>query len=938
MYDFKKTEADVLKFWKEKRIYEKSREKNKKGKKFYMMDGPPYANGNIHMGHALNKTLKDIAMRSRRMQGFNVFDRAGYDTHGLPIEYQVEKEIGSKTKKDIEKFGVKRFIERCKEFATQFIGLMNSQFEDLGVWMDFKNPYLTLTPEYIETIWETFKVAEEKGLLYLGKYPVHVCPRCETAVAYNEIEYAKQDDASVFVKFPLKEKRSTFLIIWTTTAWTLPGNTGVMANPNFAYAEIELSNGERWIMAKELVPKLMGLFNLKYAVKNEYKGKEMEGWEYENPLYKHLNLKTKNAYKVVLSGRYVNLEEGTGLVHCAPGHGKEDYEVGKEYGLDMPSPVDISGNLTGEAGRYAGKKARIVDEDIIKDLEKDAFIAHRLRYSHDYPLCWRCKSPLLMISQPQWFLKISEIQKKILKENEETNWVPSWMKLRMKAWLEGISDWPISRKRYWGAPLPIWLCEKCDERKVVGSIKELEKLSGKKVRDVHKPEIDGITLKCKCNGKMKRVEEVLDVWFDSGVSSWAALRNYGNKDNFEKFWPADLNIEGKDQVRGWWNSQFILSQIRLGKKPFENILVHGMILDLGKKKMSKSLGNIVSPQGIIDRYGRDYMRYYFARVSKGEDIAFDENEFLNVREFFRVLVNINNFISQLEPKKSRLEIEDKWILSRFNSFKKKVADYYGSCKFPEVMQELENFLIFDLSRTYIQAIRERADETYEILDEMRNDLLKLISPVCPFITESIWQDLRNKKIVKEESIHLSQWPKYDEKKIDKKLESLFEAALKVIEKGLAERDRLKIGLKWPLAKAVVETDKKLGKELQDIIARQLNVKKIELKETKKSELKVEFDTKLTAELEAEGYAREISRAVQAERKKAGLVKTDVIELLIVADNALLSMLKPQEKFIKERTNARALEITADAGSKKKYSNEKEFDVKDKRIRVLFSKV
>ena len=548
---YNKEERSILEFWEKNKVYDQLKQKNRKGKKFYFMDGPPYATGHIHMGTALNKILKDIVMRQKRLQGFNVFDRPGYDTHGVPIEFQIEKEIGSKSKKDIEKYGVKKFIEKCREFATKYIEVMNSEFQDLGVWMDWSKPYLTLNDEYIEAIWWTFKKADEKGLLYLGKYPVHICPRCETAVAYNEIIYSKQDDTSVYVKFPLKKDKKKFLIIWTTTPWTLPGNTGVMAHPEFDYAEIDLSNGETWIMAEKLAQKIMANIGTGYKLRKVFKGKELEGEEYINPLSKNLNVKTKNAYKVVLSSRYVNLDDGTGLVHCAPGHGKEDYEVGKEYNLDILSPVDISGTLTEEAGKYAGKKARIVNAEIIKDLEDSNHLIYKHVYSHDYPLCWRCKSPLLMVSLPQWFFKIEKIHSKLLKFNEEINWVPSWMKLRMKAWLEGLGDWPISRKRYWGTPLPIWICKKCKQQKVVGSIDELRKLSGQKKITVHKPEIDEITIKCKCGGQMNRVEEVLDVWFDSGVSSWAALGYPQYKDDFKKFWPADINIEGKDQVRGW---------------------------------------------------------------------------------------------------------------------------------------------------------------------------------------------------------------------------------------------------------------------------------------------------------------------------------------------------------------------------------------------------
>ena len=929
----KEYEEKILRFWTRKRIYEKSRKKNAKGKAFYFMDGPPYATGHIHMGTALNKILKDIAMRSQRLQGKNIFDRAGYDTHGVPIEYQIEKELGFKSKKDIEKFGVKKFIGKCKEFATKYIDLMNSEFENLGVWMDFENAYLTLNPEYIEAIWDTFKSAEKKNLLYLGKYPVHVCPRCETAVSYNEIEYARLEDNSIYVKFKLRDK-DAYLLVWTTTPWTLPGNTGVMVNPDYDYAEVELDSGEKWIIAKDLIGRIMSKFGSKYKIKKVFKGREMEGWKYYNPLIEHLKLninKEKN-YKIVLSKRYVNLEEGTGLVHSAPGHGKEDYEVGKEYGLDMPSPVSINGLLTEEAGRYSGKKARIVDSEIIADLDKEKMLVRIEPYSHDYPLCWRCKEPLLMLALPQWFFKISGIQKKLLKENEETIWIPEWMRLRMKAWLEGLSDWPVSRERYWGTPLPIWICEKCKEKIVVGSIKELEKLSKKRIKEIHKPEIDSIFLKCKCGGEMKRVKEVLDVWFDSGVSSWAALGFPKEEKLFKKFWPADLNIEGKDQIRGWWNSQLILSEIKFGKKPFKNISVHGMILDLGKRKMSKSLGNIISPQEIIGKFGRDYMRYYFAKTSRGEDFAFNEKEFLGIQDFFRVLTNVDNFANQLKKTKGKSRIEDKWIESRLNSLIKNVTDNYNKFRFPNVVLALENFLIFDLSKSYIQVIRERQNEVYDLMSGIRIDLLKILAPICPFITEKIWQELKARKIVKEESVHLCSFPKYEENKINKKLEEDFEVIRKLIEVGLAERDKVKIGLKWPLSKARISCKEKFGKELQEIIARQLNVKKVEIKAGK--EIKIELDTKMTPELEAEGYAREITRKIQDERKKAGLIKDDLIELVVVIDGELLKMLKSQEKFLKERVNAKKILITIE---RKRFKYSTEFEIKGKRVFVTFEK-
>ncbi len=932
MYDPQKIEEEILKFWKDKKIYGKSKEKNSNGKKFYLMDGPPYATGHIHIGTALNKILKDIAMRSKRLQGNDVFDRAGYDTHGLPIEYQIEKQIGTKTKEDIKEYGIKKFIKKCKEYATKHLDDMNSEFKNLGVWMDFENAYLTLKPGYIETIWDTFKKAEEKNLLYLGKYPVHVCPRCETAVAYNEIEYNKIEDTSVFVKFPLKEKEA-YLIIWTTTPWTLPGNTGVMVHPDYTYQEIDVGK-ERWVIAKKIASEFMKELGKKYKVKNEFKGKNMKGWKYKNPLDENLNLKINKSknYKVVLSGRYVNLDEGTGLVHTAPGHGKEDFEVGKKAGLEMPSPVGIDGKMSEEAGKYKGKKARKVNEEIIKDLEKKDMLVYKHKYSHDYPFCWRCNSALLMLARPQWFLKISKIQKKLLKENEKTNWIPDWMKSRMKAWLEGIGDWPISRKRYWGTPLPIWVCE-CGKRKVVGSVKELEKLSKQKVKDIHKPEIDKINIKCECGKNMKRVEEVLDVWFDSGVSSWAALNYSRDKEKFRKYWPADLNAEGKDQVRGWWNSQLILSEIKFGKKPFETILEHGMVLDLEKRKMSKSKGNVTSPKQIINNYGRDKMRYYFAKTSKGEDFAFNEQEFKDIKNVFRVLVNVNKYISQMEKKKGEKKIEDRWILSRLNSTIKKVTENYNSYNFPRVIDSLERLLVNDVSKNYIQMTRERSEETCEVLKKIRKVLLKLAAPIIPFITEKIWQDLKDEKIVKEESIHLTKWPKADKKKIDKKLEKEMDKTLDIIEAGLRERDKVDKGLKWPLKKATV--NKKVSKEFKEIIKRQLNVKKVKLEESR-GKVKVKLETKLTKELEAEGYARVLSRKIQSKRKKAGLNKKDKINLEIVLGKELLKKLKSREEFIKNRVNAKRILLTSK--SRENFKNSYGFRYKNKKGEINFEKV
>ncbi len=919
-------EKNILAFWEKEKIYEKAKRKNAKGKKFYFMDGPPYATGHIHMGTALNKILKDIALRSRRMQGYDVLDRPGYDTHGVPIELQVEKEIGIKNKSDIERYGVARFVAQCRAYATKYIDVMNNEFKNLGVWMDWEHPYLTLEDSYIESIWSAFKEADKKGLLYLGKYPVHVCPRCESAVAFNEIEYGKQRDLSIFVKFPLKKRKNAFLIIWTTTPWTLPANTAVMAHPNVVYQEVETNKGEHWIIAKDLVRNFFDSIGRKYTVKDEFVGKKMKEWEYENPLSRYLKLNVKNGYRVVLSHRYVTTENGTGLVHCAPGHGKEDYEVGKEYGLDMPSLVASNGVLTGEAGKYAGRLAREVDKQITDDLRNDGFLAHQMMYDHDYPLCWRDKTPLLMIAQPQWFLRISKIQKKLLAENEKVHWIPGYMKLRMKAWLEGVGDWPVSRQRYWGTPLPIWYDHASGEKIVVGSIDELKKLSGRKSIGMHKPEIDNITISTKTGRVLHRVPEVLDVWFDSGVSSWASLGYPKDTKKFKRYWPADLNIEGTDQFRGWWNSQIILSEILFDQRPFESILVHGLMLGLGKRKMSKSLGNTVMPSQVIERYGRDYLRYYFAKLSRGDDFLFDEAEFKEIQKVMTIFLNVHAFISGLEKKRTRiLTLEDRWILSRYFSFVQEATTSYNSYRFPEVVQLFERFLVHDLSRTYIQMIRERSD-VRGVLEDIFVGLVRILAPICPFLCESLWPELGQDK----QSVHLSELPSVDRKKIAPKLEESFHILLKILEMGMAKRDEAKVGLRWPLSLARVTSNVTLDKEFYAIIRRQLNVKNADFK--RGTEISVELDHTPTPELISEGYSREIARYIQSERKKAGLQKGDLIDVQLFIDDGLRSMLNSHLPSLHERTNARTI-VFVDIHRAK---NINFFTVRDKKIGVKLS--
>ena len=924
-YNFKK-EEEIKEFWKKYRIALKVREQSaKRQKKYYFMDGPPYATGHIHLGTALNKILKDVAMRYKRMKGFHVFDRPGYDTHGVPIENKVEEKLGFKSKKDIEAYGVGKFIDHCRKYATEFIDVMNNEFNDLGVWMDWQNPYLTLSDEYIESIWWTFKKADEKGLLYLGSYPIHACPHCETAVAFNEIEYTKQTDNSVFIKFKVKGSSNKYLVVWTTTPWTLPGNTGVMVHPKFEYAEVELSNGEIWIIAKELVQGLMDSIEAGFTIKRVFPGKELEGMQYENPLAKNLKLpKLENAYRVIMSERYVNLDAGSGLVHTAPGHGKEDFDAGSKAGLPALSPVKLDGLMTEEAGKYAGKRARVVDKEIIEDLREDGALIYQHPYTHDYPLCWRCKTPLLMISVPQWFFKISSIREKLLQENEKVYWVPHWAKDRMRNWLEQLGDWPISRQRYWGAPLPIWVCSSCSNRKVVGSIDELKQISGAKKVSMHKPEIDDIKWGCKKCGKgeMRRVPEVLDVWFDSGVSSWAALGGANSK-LFKEFWPADLNLEGTDQFRGWWNSELITSIICFDEKPFKNILVHGIVTDINKRKMSKSEGNDVKPSEVIAKYNRDFLRYYLIKNSDGNEIAFNWNDFAEISKFFNVFINTYNFMSLYlskyagkKPDLKELQTEDLWILSRLNSLSVECEKNYEKLTFYKIPMLIEEFVMDDLSRTYIKLIRGRVGGNTEqavatTLNEVMLSLLKLLSPVMPHASEYIYQDMRDTKM--QESIHLLDFPELQQKLIDKELEKQMDVAKTIIQTSLSLREEQKLRLRWPLKEIVVKT--KTGKELKKvlhIIASAANVKKaIEAAAAPSGKyaekglndsISIYLNIETDEALEEEWELMELRRRIQGQRKKAELRPQQKVELRISCSD--LSFIKKYSKQIEEDTNTK----------------------------------
>ncbi len=886
----KEREEEIARFWKKNNIYQKAKKRN--GKKFYFLDGPPYATGSIHLGTAWNKILKDVYIRFFRMYGFNVWDQPGYDTHGLPIENKVQEELKIKSKQDIERLGIEKFVSACRNYATRFIDVMNKQFADLGVWMDWANPYLTLTNDYIEGAWHTFKLAYDKGLLFNDNYSVHVCPHCETAVAYNEIEYEKVTDPSIYVKFPVAAGDAS-LVIWTTTPWTIPSNTGIMARPDADYVKVKTSDGVL-IVAKDLMEALMSKFNItNYKVVEDLRGKQLEGLRYTHPLRDIFPFikDIKNAHRVVLSEQFVSLDEGTGLVHTAPGHGEEDYRVGKQNNLPVVNPLDMTGKFT--SGKYAGVRARDANAMIIEDLRSKGALLAEEKITHDYPLCWRCSTHLLQMAVPQWFFRVTALREKLIKENKKVHWQPDWAQKRFENWLLSLGDWPISRQRYWGIPLPIWVCD-CGETKVVGSVKELPQ----KIKDLHRPHIDKIKLKCRCNRNMKRIPDVLDVWFDSGVASWAPLGYPKRRALFRKMWPSDFQTEGPDQIRGWWNSQLITSIITFDRAPFKNILFHGFVLDAHGIKMSKSKGNVVTPEEVAEKYGSDVLRYYLITGVPWNDFYFKLAEVGEISKLFTVIENTFNFVKTYvskTEKPKKLNIEDEWILSKLHSLIEDCTANFKTYNAHKAALEIHNFLVNDFSRWYIKLVRDRVWPGYDgadkkaamyTLHEVSRNVLSLFAPICPFFTEYAHIMLRNLG-EKEESVHLKKWPEANKKLVNKNLENDMHLCRAIVEAANSLRHENKIKSRWPLARLSIEgrNIEHVIQNLGGIIKYMCNVKSISAGKIKGAEKKTDkfaiyLDTFLTDELKEEALLREVIRKVQDMRKKAGMVVSDRITLSI----------------------------------------------------------
>lgn len=947
MYDHKKIETEMLEFLEKHNVYGKAKEKNAKGDPYYFCDGPPYATGAIHPGTAWNKSLKDAICRYWRMRGFNVRAQPGFDTHGLPIEVKVEQELGIKKKKEIEERGIGKFVDKCKSFADKYIEVMTGQFKSMGIWMDWDSPYITYHDDYIESSWKTIQMAHEKGLMHEGVYVLPYCYRCETTMANYELEYGEETDPSAYVKFKLKEKDDEYLIIWTTTPWTLVANMAVMANPKFTYVKAKI-DGETWIVAKERLDHVLSHVEKSATVLDEFSGKKLEGMQYDHP-FQDLIRKEANR-KVVLSDEHVSLEDGTGLVHCAPGHGQEDFLVGKKAKLEVFSPVDGAGNYTEDAGEYAGKNVRAANRDILAMLKEKGMLLHEERIRHRYPHCWRCKTPLIYRATDQWFITISKLKEKMLSEIEGVEWHPDFAKERFREFVTQAPDWCISRQRYWGIPLPIWKCGKCADVKVIGSKAELPE-KGKGVKELHRPYMDEIEFACKCGSKMSRVKDVLDVWFDSGNAVWASMDEKEKKKHGER---AELILEGQDQIRGWFYSLLGSGLLRYDKIPYKRLMMHGFFVDEKGEKMSKSVGNFVPIEEILAKYGADSFRLWGTSSTVWEELKFNWNDLKEAHSDLDILFNMHVFLDRFYPKqkigKAELNVEDKWLISRLNSTLKEFHKAFESYEPNAGVRAMRRFLVEDLSRFYMKIAKDRISKgenaegaQYAIYTAVLASL-KMFAIVSPFISEYVYQKFFRKH-ENAESIALLELDGFMEGEINTALEKRMSIACGIISHALEARQRTGIKLRWPIREVFVKAPsdeiKNTVDELSGIIKRLLNAKEViavdrDLEGEYESEEfengKVFVSKKLDEELYEEGVYNEVKRRVQQLRKELALVEKDHISLVLDAEKEIEAIVKKYEEALAKETNAKSVSY-----STLRDEDSKVFDIDGRRVKVKAAK-
>lgn len=846
---FVEREREVEKFWRDNHIFEKSIEDRKDAPTYMFYDGPPTANGKPHIGHALTRVIKDMIPRYRTMKGYKVPRKAGWDTHGLPVEIEVEKELGINGKEQIEKYGVAPFIEKCKESVWKYKSMWEQFSNVIGFWADMDDPYVTYHNSYIESEWWALKQIWDKGLLYKGFKVVPYCPRCGTPLSSHEVAQGYKDikERSAIVRFKKKDE-DVYFLAWTTTPWTLPSNVALCVNPDEEYSKVKQGD-YTYILASALVETVL---KDDYTVLETYKGKDLEGIEYE-PLWGGLNVKGKAWY--VVCDSYVTLTDGTGIVHIAPAFGEDDSRIGRNYNLPFVQLVDAQGNLTKET-KWEGVFVKDADKLVLKDLEENGKLFDAPVFEHSYPHCWRCNTPLIYYARESWYIKMTAVKEDIIRNNNTINWIPESIgKGRFGDWLENIQDWAVSRNRYWGTPLNVWICE-CGHMHSIGSIEELKSMSKNCPEDIelHRPYIDAVTITCpECGKEMKRTPEVLDAWFDSGSMPFAQHHYpFENKEKFEAQYPADFISEAVDQTRGWFYSLLAISTLIFNRAPYKNVIVMGHVQDEDGQKMSKSKGNAVDPMDALNKFGADAIRWYFYVNSapwlpnRFHDKAVEEGQrkFLgtlwNTYAFYVLYADIDNF----DPTKYSLEYDklsvmDKWLLSKLNTLVKTVDDYLSNYKITETARALQSFTD-DMSNWYVRRCRERfwakgmeqdKINAYMTLYTALITLSKISAPMIPFMTEEIYQNLvRSVDKSAPESIHLTDFPKVNEEFIDKDLEVSMDEVLDIVVLGRAARNSANIKNRQPIGNMYVKAENVLSPFYVEIIEDELNVKAVEFKD------------------------------------------------------------------------------------------------------------
>ena len=932
--NFVDREKKVEEFWKENHIFEKSMENRKEGETYTFYDGPPTANGKPHIGHVLTRVIKDMIPRYRTMKGYMVPRKAGWDTHGLPVELEVEKKLGLDGKEQIEEYGMEPFIKQCKESVWKYKGMWEDFSSTVGFWADMEHPYVTYYDDYIESEWWALKEIWNKKLLYKGFKIVPYCPRCGTPLSAQEVSqgYKTVKERSAVVRFKVVGEDAYFLA-WTTTPWTLPSNVALCVNPDETYCKVKAVDGYTYYMAEALLDKVLGKLAKEegekaYEVLETYKGTDLEYKAYE-PLFAcagEAAAKQKKKAHFVTCDNYVTMSDGTGIVHIAPAFGEDDSRIGRNYELPFVQFVDGQGNLTKETP-YAGVFVKKADPMVLTDLDKEGKLFDAPKFEHDYPHCWRCDTPLIYYARESWFIKMTAVKDDLIRNNNTINWIPESIgKGRFGDWLENVQDWGISRNRYWGTPLNIWQCE-CGHMHSIGSRQELFEMSGDeraKTVELHRPYIDEITLKCpECGGEMHRVPEVIDCWFDSGAMPFAQHHYpFENKELFEQQFPANFISEAVDQTRGWFYSLLAESTLLFNKAPYKNVIVLGHVQDENGQKMSKSKGNAVDPFEALEQYGADAIRWYFYINSApwlpnrfhGKAVQEGQRKFMstlwNTYAFYVLYAEIDQFdATKYTLDYEKLPVMDKWLLSKLNTLVKTVDENLGNYRIPEAARALDSF-VDEMSNWYVRRSRDRfwakgmeqdKINAYMTLYTALVTVAKTAAPMIPFMTEDIYQNLvRNLDPTAPESIHLCDFPVANEQHIDKELEDNMEAVLKIVVIGRACRNTANIKTKQPIGKMYVKADFALSEYFVEIIEDELNVKSVEFTEDVSAFTSYTFKPQLRTVGPKYGkYLKQIQQTLasldgnqaMAKLKAEGALKLDNIsdEVVLCEEDLLISM-------------------------------------------------